>query len=337
MALTLLDMARQRKDDFGKAVIETFVQECDISKKLPVATIGTLETVARRTNSIPTVGWRKRGEAPGAVKGGGHDVVTEQVFSMAGAIDIDKADYKDKALTENPVVTRTRETMKGMAWTFNDTFINGDHATEEDGFEGIKVRIANLPSSQTVYAEDSSNDLDIKPGTTVSDATWNQWFSAWDSAEYALDGHKADMILTHADVVQALRRGKRQLGIYKDGIPVEQPHSDGSQRRRTSAMASTAAVESWNGTPVYDVGLKADQTNYIIGTETIGGVATRPVYFLKIGEPYLLGIQQYAMDTSDPFLLDDGVTYRVVVDWPIGLKNTHKFGMSVLKGSAVAA
>lgn len=336
MALTLLDSNRNRKDDLAKGIVETFVQECDILKKLPIATIGTVETSSRRSNSLPTVGWRKRGESPGAVTGGAHDIVSDAVFDMAGQIDIDKADYMDKALSENPLITRTREAVKGMAWTFNSAFINGDHATDEDMFEGIKVRIANLASSQTTYANTSSAQLDMKQSAAPSNAEMFQWLDRIDDAIYSLDGHQADAIFTHADVVKALRSVQRRLGINKDNQSVMEPHVEGSHKRRTSATATTKPVTEYNGIPVYDVGLAADQSTDIIATETINSVETRPIYLLKLGEPYLTGIQQYALDVTKPEKLPDGVTYRVTVDWPVGLKDVHpKFG-AVLKGQLVA-
>ena len=336
MALTLIDSNRERKDDFSKGVVETFVQECDILKKLPIATIGTVETSSRRTNSLPTVGWRARGETPGAVSGGAHDIVSDAVYSMAGQIDIDKTDYMDKALAENPLTSRTREAVKGMSWTFNNAFINGDHATDADMYEGIKVRIANLASAMTTYASTSTAELDVRQSAAPTNAVMFQWLDRMDDAIYSLDGHSADVILTHADMIKAINSAKRRLGINKDNKEVTEPHLGGSNKRRTSAQPQSKPVADWNGVPMYDMGLAADQSTDIIATELVNAVATRPIYFLKLGEPYLTGIQQYPLDVTKPEKLNDGVTYRVTVDWPVGLKDVHpKFG-HVVKGQRVA-
>lgn len=337
MALTLLDVQRLKKDDYEKGIVDVFVQECDISKKLPIETIGTLEVRTKRTNSIPTVGFRARGEAHGAVQGGGTDTVADAVYSLGATIDIDKADMRDKNPVVDPLTERTRQAVKGMAWTFNNAFINGDHGSDPDSFEGIKVRLANSPSSQTIYATDASNDLDLYAalgaGTT---ATFQTVLDKIDEAKYAVDGHKPDVCLTDAEGIIGIKKLLRRLNLYKDAEP-SQPYANGSGQRRTGAQPYQKPVFTWDDVDFYDMGLAADQTTKIVGTDTIGARACRPLYFVKLGEPYVHGIQQYAMEVSKPFMTDDGVKWRTVIDWPIGLRHVHKLSMSVLKGIAFGA
>lgn len=340
MALTLLDVQRLKKDEYEAGVIETFVQECDISKKLPIETIGTLEVKSRRTNSIPTVGFRKRGEAFGAVKGGGHDTIADSVFAMGGTIDIDKTDMRDKAVITDPLTERTRETVQGMAWTFNDAFINGDHGTDEDSFEGMKVRMATLPAAQTVYGDTSSAALDLAAAIAANTtATLQKYLDKLDEAVYACDGHSADVCLTDADGIKALKQVVRRLGLNKDNMEPLAPADGvgGSNKRQTGAVKNQKPVFRYNGVDFFDMGLKANQSDKIVGTETIGGVACRPYYFLKLGKPYFHGIQQYPMEVSKPYMLDNGVTWRTVVDWPVGMRHVHKYSGAVLKGVKVAA
>ena len=42
------------------------------------------------------------------------------------------------------------------------------------------------------------------------------------------------------------------------------------------------------------------------------------------------------LETSDLFLLDDGVSHRMVIDWMVGLRHVHNRFASVLKGCYVA-
>ncbi len=336
MAITLLDVQRLKPDDYEKGVVETFVLECDISKKLPLVTIGTLEVRTKRTNSIPTVGFRSRGQMYGQVKSGGTDTVADAVYSMGATIDIDKNDMRDKSPVTDPLTERTRYAVKGMAWTFNDYFINGDHGTDPDGFEGLKVRLANAPAGQTVYGNSSSAALDVAAAIAANTtATFQTFLDKLDEAKYQCDGHTADACLTDADGIKAIKASLRRLQLYKDADPTL-PHVRPDNERRTNATQLQKPIFNWDGVDFYDLGLKADQSTKILGTDTVGGVACRPFYFVKLGEPYLHGIQQYAMEISKPYMLPDGVTYRTVVDWPVGLRHVHPKFASVLKGVKVA-
>lgn len=337
--LTLVDVQRLKKTAFEKGVIEVFLRGADITKVLPFETIGTVEAFDRVTDSIPTVGFRKRGEQFGPVAGGGETVVSDATFPMGATIDIDITDVRDKALTENPLALRTREAVTALAWTFNDTFVNGDHGVDEDAFEGIKVRIATLPASQTVYANTPTTPLDLVTAINSNDtATMHKFLDKIDEAIYACDGRQADVCITDADAISMLKKVLRRLAFAKvDYEPFYPSDGTGGQnKRRTSALPDNRPVFRYNGVDFYDMGLKANQVDPIVGTRTIGGVATRPMYFLKLGRPYFWGIQQYPMDIRGPRELDDGVTVRTVIDWPVGLRHVHRFSGSVLLGAKVS-
>lgn len=339
--LTLPDVQRRKAtagDEFGAAVVEMFSIESNFSKMIPFETLGTVEVGHERTNSIPTVGFRQgRGAAFGGVSGTATDHVKDAVFSLGAQIDMDKTDVKDKK-AKGLMEARTRDAVNGMAWTFNDYFINGDHAVDAYGFEGIKSRFANLASSQTVYANTSSAVLDVRPTSSPSEATMYQWLDRIDEAIYQCDGHTADIALTYADVIKTLRGILRRLNKYVEKA-VDSPRYVGSNERRSSSDRVSKPVmvyPSDMGLKWYDSGLKADQSTPIIGTETVNSTACRPIYFIKLGQKYLYGIQQYAIETDGPNKLNDGVTFRTVIDWPVGLHHVHKWFGSKLSGQQVA-
>ena len=335
MAITLLEIARQKKDSFERETVWNVAQESDPLKLLPVETIGRLEVSARRTNSIATVGFRKRGEAFGAVSGGGSDVVTDAIYHMGATIDIDISDLRDKSLTVNPLAERAKDASKAMAWKFNETFIQGDQAVDEDTFEGLKVRLATKPSSQKIYANDSTTAVDLSAAIAANTtATMQTFFDKVDEALYALDGHSADMILTTDQMIAKWNAARRRLNLYKDVDP-ELPAAIGSNVRRTSGQVVNSPVMKYRGIPVYDLGLDHGQTDRIIATETFTADAATPIYFVKVGYPYLRVIQQYAMEVGKPFMLQDGVTWRQVIQWPVGMQDVHTKGLSKLAGYEV--
>lgn len=339
--LNLYDVQRSKSekgDLYGSAVVELFIQECDIAAMLDFKTLGTTETRHRRTNSIPTVGFRQgRGASFGSVSGSGTDQIADAVYSLGAQIDMDKTDIKDTEAADLLSV-RTQFAVKGMAWTFLDYFINGDHATEPHGFEGLKVRLANLNSAQIIYGNSSAAELDVRASASPSDATLYTFLDQIDAAIDQCDGHMADIALTSSDFIATLRSVLRRLGKYTERT-VDLPNKEGSVQRRTSATRPTQPVLIYPehlGIKWYDMGFKADQSTRVVGTDTVNSVACRPVYFVKLGFPYLHGIQQYAMDVGTPQWLDDQVTQRVTVDWPVGLHHVHNRFMSKLTGVRVA-
>lgn len=344
--LTLRDVQRaksEKGDEFGAGVVEMFINECDPAAMLPFETLGTVEVSHRRTNSAPTVGFRHgRGATFAGVSAMTTDKVTDSVWDMGATIDIDKTDLRDRQAGDI-LGDRTKQAVKGMAWTFLDYFINGDHATDPYGFEGIKVRLANSPSSQVVYGSASNDVLDVRASAAPSESTLYNFLDKIDEAIDALDGTTGDMAFTSADFIATLRSVLRRLGKYTEQ-PEMEPGKFGSNRRRTGAVGSNAPVLVYpedKGIKWYNMGYKADQSTLVVGNDTItdaqdGAIACRPVYFVKVGRPYLHGIQQYAMETSAPMKLDDGVTTRVTIDWPVGLHHVHNKSFSVLKGVRVA-
>ena len=171
--LDLFDVHRAKSksgDNVGAGIVELFINECDIASLISFETLGTVEVGHRRTNSIPTVGFRAgRGASFGTVAGITTDEVKDAVWDMGAQIDIDKTDLMDK-MAGDVIGERTQNAIKGMSWTFKDYFINGDHASDPYGFEGMKVRLSNLASGQTVYGDTSSAELDVRMSASPSES-----------------------------------------------------------------------------------------------------------------------------------------------------------------------
>ena len=90
------------------------------------------------------------------------ETVTDTVASLGAGITIDKVDKMDKGpYIQNPLSFNAEAKIKAMKYKFHDAIINGDHAVDPQSFEGLKVRIANLASSQTVYAVNSTTQRSV--------------------------------------------------------------------------------------------------------------------------------------------------------------------------------
>lgn len=326
---------RAKKTDYEKGVVDTLMKEANLMSLIPIETIGTMEVTTRRRNSVPTLNWRQRGQAYGSVPGATYDTITDSVFAVGGTVDIDKVDLKDKNLLEDPMSTRTKEVTDAMAWTLNDIILNGDHGVNPDAPEGIKTRLATLPTTQIIYGNSSSAELDVRISASPTTATMQQFLDKIDEARYACDGHDCDVVLTDASFIRNLKAVLRRLNLYKNEKPTE-PFVKPSGVRSTGSEWYNKSVFEWDGIKFFDMGLNAAQTSTVVTTDTVNSVACMPAYFVKLGGDYLKLIQEYALDISKPFMLNDGVTWRTVIDWPVGIRHVHPRTMSVLRGVRVS-
>lgn len=163
--LTLADVQRvkaEKGDDFGAAIVDLVQRDCDMAAILDFVTLGTVEMKRRVSNSVGTVGFRTgRGQPFGNISGPAYDEVADQVFSLGAEIKMDKTDVYDK-MAGDILGQRTRFAVRALSQTFNEYFVNGDHATDPHGFEGVKVRLANSPAGQVIYGVSSSAELDVR-------------------------------------------------------------------------------------------------------------------------------------------------------------------------------
>lgn len=329
MTLSIFDIQKLKETNFEKGIVEMFIRESDPLKVIPFEPVDSMQVSTRRMNSLPQVTWRSRGERFSDGGQPGWETVSDSLFNIGAEINLDDADMKDKGpFIVNPLKFNTEAKIKAIAYDLHDKIINGDHANDPKSFEGVKVRISNLGTAQTLYP---STEIDVRP-SAVTVALANEWFARIEEAKYACDGHTADVCFTDADFIRSLKHALRVAGLYTQSPGM--PHT-GINERRSSNDVGKAPMFEWDGVKYIDMGVKGDQTTKIVAAETISN-ATRPAYFVKLGEPYLTLMQNGSLDTSEPRLLDDGVTFRSVISWYIGMRHVHnRFGVK-LAGSRVA-
>ena len=79
------------------------------------------------------------------------------------------------------------------------------------------------------------------------------------------------------------------------------------------------------GPKIVDIGVKKDQSTLIMpnteladGTATTGATFTS-IYALKFGDPFLKGWQFDSVSAEDIGMLENGVSYRSIIDWGCGI------------------
>jgi hypothetical protein len=333
VALSIYDIQRLKETNFEKGIVEQFIVNSDLLKVIPIENTNTMQIQTRRMNALPAVTWRQRGQRFSDGGQPGWETVTDALYNIGAEINIDDADMRDKGpYIVNPVAFKTTAKTRAIIYNFHDKVINGDHATDGNSFEGLKVRIGGLASSQTLYA---ASEVDIRP-SAVTTTTAYTFLNRIDEAKYNLDGNGGGNVvcLTDADFIRSFKNALRVTGQYVNspGMP-----TSSIQARESSNEPGPSAgnVFEWDGVKYIDMGVKGDQTTRIVANETITNDC-RPAFFVKLGGDYLNLIEYGPLDVKEPELIDDMVTYRGTISWYVGLKHVHNRFAVKLAGSRVA-
>lgn len=321
MAYTLQDFARLADSDLKRGVIDVFRRESFVMDILPIENSDTLSLQVMRTKDLPTVAFRKIGSSFSESKGT-FEPVEENVYDMGGYIDVDKLLDKSKSIV-NQRALQADMFVTSLAYNFNDYFINGDPIVDADGLVGMWYRIKNHVSGQEINA----GGLDVSPDATSLAANQVKLMDYIMQLIHSIEGHGADACWMNDTMYLRLMSALRAAGLY-----------DTTQDNYARTVSTYGPGGPW----LYDIGVKSDQSTKIIGnveatngTAKTGGTATS-IYANKFGEKYLQGFQLYDIDVEDIGLLESGVAYRTVVDWPLGLYMVNPRSIGQLSGVVAA-
>jgi hypothetical protein len=325
MAYTLADYARLAGDDKLKVgVVDILRANSVLMDSLTFDDAGRLNIEIIRTKSLPTVGTRKIGGTWTHTQGG-VDSISERIVNLGNKIEIDKLLVKAQSIVDQRAL-QTQMFTKAMALKFNNVLINGNPSTDYDDLTGIRYRLINdLAAGQTILG----GGLEIKAGATGLAANQLTFIDRLhELIDVTADGRSDFLIMN--------RETKLRAGAALRASGMLATTSDNYGRKFETFGAG--------GPVMLDIGPTdpLDRTARIItitelddGSATTGGDAST-IYSVKLGEEYLNGFQEYALDVQDMGLLEDGVTYRTVIDWPLGIYHVSPFAMARLVGIVAA-
>lgn len=307
--LTLADYAKlaaASNDTLKLGVVQVFREESKVLDMLSFSVTGELDVKFMRAKSMPQPAFRKIGAAYSSTKGD-LEPVEDRIYLLGGNIDVDKALERARSVV-NTRAFHEQLQLKAIARTFNDYFINGDPTSDVDGVTGLWYRLQNdLPSGQQINAA-----LDISPDTAV--ANWES--KLIDAIEELMDNcveGQADTLLMDRYTKLRLEAAFRKSNLLAT---------------TTDQLGRKFNTYGSGGPAIVSMGYKRDETSTSAGTKIIGhvenglaltGGAQTSIYAAKFGKEFLGGAEEYNMDVVDKGELDDGVTYRTVVDWPMGI------------------
>lgn len=319
-ALTLAQYALMSNNPLIQRVSYSLLEEDSVLNDIPLITNPTMVVNGSRFqgDSLPEVNWAKINEEP-VVVNAVPKPYQEQVYLIRNAIDTDNMLVEDRNRIVDPRATRLEAYLMSVRRDFAYQFINNNHVSgDKDAIVGLRARLDN-PS---VYGCES--ELKINGGgVDLSDG-----------------GMTA---ATARKFIELLNKLLSYLGA-SDGTGVVLYMNDELKWRFESAIRTLGAGAGFNTTEdafgrsmdkfknavIRDVGRKKDQTTRIItSTEEAdgddGASTFTSLYGVRYGETHMSGWQFKPIEQAvrDLGLINNGVTWRTVIDWAVGLHQAH--------------
>jgi hypothetical protein len=292
MGITLIEASKYNDGNYKRmGVIKMFAETSDLLRAMSyIPTIGGSYTY-NVEGSLPGVAFRGFNE--GYVSSNGViNPSTEALRVIGGSLDVDRALIK----TRGSEVRAFQEAAKirAMALNVTDKIINGDSVVNPREFDGLRKRIIGqqlIPANLSAPLANSPLSLE-----------------AVDAAIDAVDG--ATHIVMSKDTRRKLKRAARtnlggEIIVDKDEFGY--------------------SIERYNGLPIIladynDIGARIIDYNEV---GPAGGTTSTSVYVVRIADGYLSGLQNGTFEVNDLGLINDGVTYRTVIEWVTGMAVMH--------------
>lgn len=318
--ITLVQMANLETEPLKKAVIMNIIRDAPVMQFIPWTNISSLRAIGVRWSKLPTGGaWRSLNEGYTSYEEGTVEQVEESLYGFGGEITYDRVLTKLTNFIENPITVQTKMKIKALAYDWKNKFINGDHATDAKSIEGLKKRVSNLPSRQTVRFAGTGASAPLDP--TASAANARAFFDKFEEAWTRCAGGMVDMICCNEGmklgvgrVVRYLQTAGNFLDVTKDALERE--------------------FYTWKGKPIVDMGYTSDQaTEVITNTETAddAGADSTSLYFVSFDEEQgIQGAQLEEMQVYDPLAGGESSSAPQLlrrIDWWNGLVMIGSFGL----------
>lgn len=319
MAYTLAQLAKLEVDPLRKYVMMNLLRYVRLMEYIPWQNVDSLKVIATRWKTLPTVAFRRINE--GYTPNEGQDEqVWESLYALGGEVKFDRVFKKVKNTIVDPYKNETDKKLTALALTFNNYLINGDHATDPDGFEGLKKRITGAPARQTVYfAGAAAAALD----PTASAANGRAFFDKLEELHYKTNGGQLQSIMMNEGMVYGLGRVARYI------------QASGGNFLDVTQDSFDRQVLTFKGAPCVDTGLLADQSTQVItDSETAGDAGTdaTSIYGMSFDEQNgITGIQLSDIEVYDP--LNGGEqeatpTTLMRIEWWLGLAGFGSYGIT---------
>lgn len=322
MAVTLVEYFKLVNDPLKKGLIGDLLRYTPLLNVIPFVDVEGLQATGTRWQTIPSVAFRKIGGSYTESTGSTEEIV-ETLSVLGGDVYVDRQLTNTGGMIQDPLALQMQMKAKAVGFKFTDYFINGDQAVDPDGFEGLKKRISNMPSRQSISLATAGDSLKVLAST----ANEHTFVDAIHQANKYVDG--ATHIFCNEDTWLGLGKVARRLNLY--------------------GQISDPLGKTWDAItniPFMDIGLKSDKSTEIItNTEDPGdgGNDSTSIYVVRLDpNDGLHGLQVAGkgMEVYDPLKGGEDPTaprYIRRIDWPVGLFNLSQYCAVRISGFKMAA
>ena len=322
--ITLAQLAQLETDPMAKYLQMRILRDAQVMEKLPFDNVSSLSVRAMVPTVLPTAGsWRSLNEGYSSAEDGQFGERWETLYGFGGDITFDRVLDSLTNTIKDPVQAQIELKLKSAAMTWNDTLINGDHATDPKSFEGLKKRVAAMPSSQTIYFTANTTDAPLDPCASAANA--RRFLNTIDDSWMYCNGGKPSVILCNRDFIRGFRRAMLFNQVSGNFLDVTKDSFD-------------RQFISYNGATMIDMGLKKDQSTEIISnTETAGdaGADSMSVYLVAFNtEEGVHGIQLNPLKVYDPLNggeMESKPAKMRRFDWWNGIASFGQYGIVRLR------
>lgn len=301
MALTLVEAAKETRDNLTRAVIELFAQSNDMLRMMPFTSITGNALKYNQEDTLPGVGFRGVNEgfteAVGVL-----NPQTENLAIAGGDLDVDR--FVLQTMGEGRRATHVNMKIKNLAHTIGHKMLKGDTSTDPKEFDGLQKRlggnqlVSNGTAALSLLNMDLAIDRTDDPNAILMSQAMARRFSA--AARSTTTGVGANL----------------EMGVDEFG-------------RR---------VTRYQGLPILIADRNQDVFASLDFSEAS---STTSIYVLSFGEGKLEGIQNGAMDVRDLGELQSGTpAMRTRIEWYVGMVLLHPRAatrLSAIQDGAIVA
>lgn len=283
MAITLAEAKKNVQDALQMGVIDEFRKSSYILDNLtfddavsPTGGGATLTYGYTRLKTQPTAGFRAVNSeyTPSTVEKERH-AVDLKVFG--GSFEIDRVIANMGGIISE-VTLQTEQKVKAARALFNDTFINGDSATDTNAFDGLEKA---LTGSDTEFILPATLDMSSAAKIQENYVTFLFYLNKFLKK---LDG-KPSFIGGNTDMISMIQLCATLAGKYQ----------------QTQSEVG-AQIDSYNGIALVDFGAKPGTNDDVVSTNATTGLS--PLYFGRLGLDGLHGVSMAGVAPVQTWLPD---------------------------------
>jgi hypothetical protein len=279
MAMTLADAQGVSPDPRVPGVLRV-LQTSNVLNRTPFENIQGGAFTYNQEATLPAAAFRAV-NAGYTESTGTFTTATESLVILGGEYVVDRFLEKTRSGGIGSLVAAQRDMKaRSVAAKFSDAFFNGDTAVDANSFNGLKKR---LTGAQVLSMGTNGAAINTDASTRTA------FFNMLDQLVAAVPGCNA--IYANSQVIAQVRIAYRNATI---------------QNMTTDTLTGRQVeVPTWQGIPILDAGLKADQTAILPQTETQGTATNASsIYAVNYGNsidlPGVVGLTNGGLQVDPP-------------------------------------